>query len=76
MWLMFSNCFLSIVRKDCGEAELLGREPINLPGGRLARVRYTPIATKFCIAAKLTRWATSGLGRMRLSGGLMGRSWT
>jgi hypothetical protein len=25
MWLMFSNCFLSIVRKDCGEAELLVR---------------------------------------------------
>jgi hypothetical protein len=23
----------------------LGREPINLPGGRLARVRYAPIAT-------------------------------
>ena len=40
MWLMFSNCFLSIVKKDCGETELLGREPINLPGGRLAKVRY------------------------------------
>jgi len=25
MWLMFSNCFLSIVRKDCGAAELLVR---------------------------------------------------
>jgi hypothetical protein len=25
----------------------LGREPINLPGGRLVRVRFTPIATKF-----------------------------
>ena len=23
----------------------LGREPINLPGGRLAEVRYAPIAT-------------------------------
>jgi hypothetical protein len=30
----------------------LGREPINLPGGRLAEVRYAPIATKFCDAAK------------------------
>lgn len=30
----------------------LGREPINLPGGRLARVRYAPIATKFRSAAK------------------------
>jgi hypothetical protein len=36
---------------------LLGREPINPPGGRLARVRYAPIATKFCSAAKMTRWA-------------------
>jgi hypothetical protein len=26
----------------------LGREPINLPGGRLAEVRYAPVATKFC----------------------------
>jgi hypothetical protein len=31
---------------------LLGREPINLPGSRLARVRYAPIATKFRSAAK------------------------
>ena len=30
----------------------LGREPINLPGGRLARVRYAPIATKFRSEAK------------------------
>jgi len=30
----------------------LGREPINLPGGWLAGDRYTPIATKFCSAAK------------------------
>jgi hypothetical protein len=30
----------------------LGREPINLPGGWLARVRYAPIATKFRIATK------------------------
>ena len=32
--------------KTIGVREL-GREPINLPGGRLARVRYAPIATKF-----------------------------
>jgi hypothetical protein len=30
----------------------LGREPINLQGARLARVRYAPIATKFCSAGK------------------------
>jgi hypothetical protein len=30
----------------------LGREPINLPGGRLRRVRYASIATKFRSAAK------------------------
>ena len=30
----------------------LGREPINLPGSRLARVRNAPIATKFRSAAK------------------------
>ena len=30
----------------------LGREPINLPGGRVVRVRYAPIATKFRGAAK------------------------
>ena len=42
----------------------LGREPINLPGGRLARVRYAPIATKFCSATKMTRWANNrGAGR-------------
>jgi hypothetical protein len=31
---------------------LLGREPINLPGGRLARVRHAPIATNFRSATK------------------------
>ena len=31
---------------------LLGREPINLEGVRLARVRYAPIATKFRSAGK------------------------
>jgi hypothetical protein len=31
---------------------VLGREPINLQGVRLARVRYAPIATKFRSAAK------------------------
>jgi len=25
MWLMFSDCFLSVVSKDCGPAELLVR---------------------------------------------------
>jgi hypothetical protein len=40
------------VNADDRIAANLGREPINLPGGRLARVRYTPIATKFRRAAK------------------------
>ncbi|MCP1757785.1 hypothetical protein ACVII1_001340 [Bradyrhizobium elkanii] len=30
----------------------LGRELINLPGGRLAKVSYAPIVTKFRSAAK------------------------
>jgi hypothetical protein len=30
----------------------LGREPINLPVGRLARVRYAPMATEFRSTAK------------------------
>lgn len=30
----------------------LGREPINLPGGRLAKVSYAPIAIKICSAAR------------------------
>jgi hypothetical protein len=33
-------------------AAILGREPINLPSGRLAGVRYSPIATKFPSAVK------------------------
>jgi hypothetical protein len=33
-------------------ASAQGREPINLPGGRLAKVRYAPIAIKFRSAAK------------------------
>ena len=33
-------------------AAMLGREPISLLGGRLARVRYAPTATKFRNAAK------------------------
>ena len=36
----------------CGSPAYLGREPINLPGCRLAKVRYAPRATKFCCAAK------------------------
>ena len=32
--------------------DTLGREPINLPGGPLAKVRYAPIATKFRTAPK------------------------
>ena len=31
----------------------LGREPINLQGVRLARVRYAPIATKFCSTGEM-----------------------
>ena len=31
---------------------VLGREPINMPGGWLASVRYASIATKFRSAAK------------------------
>ncbi len=30
----------------------LGREPINLPSGRIVRVRYAPVATKFSGAAE------------------------
>lgn len=30
----------------------LGREPINLPGGRLTKVSYAPIAIKICSAAR------------------------
>jgi len=41
-----ANFFLVASRRS------LGREPINLPGGRLARVRYAPIATKFRSAAQ------------------------
>ena len=33
-------------------AERLAREPINLPGGRLVKVRYALIATKFRGVAK------------------------
>jgi hypothetical protein len=30
----------------------LGREPINLSGGRLARVRYAPITDKNCASQR------------------------
>jgi hypothetical protein len=33
-------------RDEGTEAASLGREPINLPGETVARVRYAPIATK------------------------------
>ena len=38
----------------------LGREPINLPGGRLARLRYTPIADQIPHRSELTLRANSG----------------
>jgi hypothetical protein len=39
----------------------LGREPINLPGGRLARLRYIPIADQIPLRSEMTRGANSGL---------------
>ena len=41
----------------------LGREPINLPGGRLARLRYTPIADQIPHRTEMTRSARDGLMR-------------
>jgi len=35
-----------------GIASAQGRDPTNLPGGKIARVRFAPIATKFCGTAK------------------------
>jgi hypothetical protein len=35
-----------------GHGDVLGGEPINLPVGRLARVRYAPMATEFRSTAK------------------------
>ena len=35
----------------------LGREPINLSGGRLARVRYAPITDKIARRSEMTRCA-------------------
>ena len=40
--------FVVVSLRECG----LGREPINLPVGRLARVRYAPMATEFRSTAK------------------------
>jgi hypothetical protein len=37
----------------------LGREPINLSGGRLAGVRYAPITDKIARRSEMTRCATS-----------------
>jgi hypothetical protein len=38
---------------------MLGRESINLPGGRLARVRYAPIADMLLHSNEMTRCANS-----------------
>jgi hypothetical protein len=38
----------------------LGREPINLSGGRLARVRYAPITDKIARRSEMTRCAMCG----------------
>ena len=43
-----------------------GREPINLPGGQLAGVRYTPIVTELLRCHEMTRCAILGLNRLRL----------
>ena len=37
----------------------LGSEPINLSGGRLARVRYAPITDKIARRSEMTRCAIS-----------------
>jgi hypothetical protein len=42
----------AVVMTGVTNATSLGRELINLLGGRLARVRYAPIATKFRNVAK------------------------
>jgi hypothetical protein len=42
-------------------ADYLGREPINLPGGPLAKVRYAPIANQIPQRSEMTRWAINGL---------------
>ena len=39
----------------------LGREPINLPGVRLVRVRFGPIATKFRSVGKCRECPSIGL---------------
>jgi hypothetical protein len=39
---------------------LLGREPINLSGGLLVRVRYAPTATELLRRREMTRRANSG----------------
>ena len=38
----------------------LGREPINLSGGRLARVGYAPITDKIARRSEMTRCAKTG----------------
>ena len=38
----------------------LGREPINLSGGRLARVRYAPITDKIARRSEMTRMGWTG----------------
>jgi hypothetical protein len=40
----------------------LGREPINLPGGRLAGVRCALIADEISYRNEMTRWAITGSG--------------
>jgi hypothetical protein len=44
----------------CEQDTALGREPINLSGGRLVRVRYAPIATELLRRREMTRCATTG----------------
>jgi hypothetical protein len=39
----------------------LGREPINVPGGRLAKVRYAPIADVSLHSSETTQCAISRL---------------
>jgi hypothetical protein len=52
----------------------LGREPINLSGGRLARVRYAPITDKIARRSEMTRCATTGRSARNALGNLRGET--
>src|ERR1700738_5328826 len=52
-----SRCSLKIPRwSPARPLAWPGREPINLPGGQFARVRYAPIAHQIPHRSELTLW--------------------